>query len=215
MNIVCDEHDKNRFVESIFHLNDSFSDPNWLLAIKDLPPITRPEHWPERDPLVHILAWVLQNNHFHLIVQEIKDGGTAKFMQRLGGSMTTAHNAKYSEVGSLFQGAYKSKTVDEDAYIRYLAFYVQVKNVLEQRPGGLERAIAEFDSAWEWALYFPYSSLHTYAHEGDSPTAAIIDKNFFSEMFPDRKAFKREALEMLLTHMQNHEEYASFMLESW
>ncbi len=215
MNIVRDRHDKDRFVESLFHLNDSFSDQNWLGAIGLLPPVTRPEHWPERDPLVHLLAWVLQDNHFHFLVQEIRDGGTAKFMQRLGGSMTAAHNAKYGEIGSLFQGAYKSKTVDEDVYVRYLAFYIQVKNVLEQRPGGLKRAIAEFDQAWEWALAFPYSSLPAYVHGNDSPTAAIIDARFFSEMFPDREAFKREALEMLLTHVQHHEEYAPYILELW
>ena len=215
MNIVRDRHDKNRFVESLFHLNDSFSDPNWLWAIKGLPPITRPEHWPECDPLVRMLAWVLHDNHFHLIVQEIKEGGAAKFMQRLCGSMTAGHNAKYDEIGSLFQGAYKSKTVNDDAYVRYLAFYVQVKNVFEQRPGGLKRAIAEFDQAWEWALAFPYSSLPVYAHGNDFPTATIIDGSFFSEMFPDRKAFKQEALEMLLTHAQHHEEHSLYMLEPW
>lgn len=214
-NIVRNKHDKNRFVESLFHLNDSFSDPNWLEAIKIIPPITRPEHWPERDPLAHILAWALQDNHFHLLVQEIQDGGAAKLMQRLGGSMTAAFNAKYNEAGTLFQGAYKSKTVDEDAYVRYLAFYIQVKNVLEQRPGGLQRAITEFDRAWEWALSFPYSSLRTYAHGNNSPATVIVERNFFSEMFPDRKAFKQEAHEMLLTHIQHREEYAPYMLESW
>lgn len=215
MSIVHDTYDKNRFVESLFHLNDSFSDENWFRAIQELPSLTRPEHWPECDPLVHLLAWVLQDNHFHLLVQEIRDGGTAKFMQRIGGSMTAAHNAKYDEIGSLFQGAYKSKTVDEDVYARYLVLYIQVKNVLEQRPGGLRRAIAEFDDAWEWALSFPFSSLRTYALGKASPTSAIVDKTFLSGMFPDREAFKQEALEMLLTHVQHHEEYSPYLLEPW
>jgi putative transposase len=215
MNIVRGARDKNRFVESLFHLNDSFSDENWIKAIKLSHPFVRPEHWPERNPLVRLLAWVLQDNHFHLLVQEIRDGGTAKFMQRLGGSMTAAHNAKYSETGSLFQGAYKSKTVDEDIYMRYLAFYIQVKNVLEQRPGGLQRAIAEFDRAWEWAVSFPYSSLGIYELESSPAATVTVDKTFLSEMFPNREAFKKEALEMLITHIQHHEEYASYMLESW
>jgi hypothetical protein len=164
---------------------------------------------------VHILAWTLQDNHFHLLVQEIQDGGTAKFMQRLCGSMTAASNAKYNETGSLFQGAYKSKTVDEDVYVRYLAFYIQVKNVLEQRPGGLKRAIAEFGRAWEWALSFPYSSLSAYMHGNLSPTTAIIEGDLLSEMFPDQEAFKREALEILLTHAQHHEENTPYLLEPW
>jgi len=214
MDITRDKHDKDRFVESLFHLNDSFSDSNWLWATKNLPFLMRPEHWPERDPLVHLLAWVLLDNHFHLLIQEIRDGGTAKFMQRLCGSMTAAHNAKYDEVGSLFQGAYKSKTVDEDTYARYLVFYIQVKNVLEQRPGGLKRAISEFDRAWEWALTFPYSSLRVYANANDS-TAVLVERDTLFGMFPEREAFKQEALEMLLTHIQHHEEYAPYILESW
>lgn len=215
MDIVHDGHDRNRFISSLFYLNDSFSDENWVRAIEDVPFMTRPDYWPERDPLVHLFAWILQNNHFHLLVQEIREGGAAKFMQRIGGSMTVAHNAKYDEIGSLFQGAYKSKTVDEDSYVRYLAFYIQVKNVLEQRPGGLPRAIAEFDDAWEWALAFPYSSLGVYALGNDSPTSVIVEKTFLSEMFPDRVALKKEAFEMLLTHAQHHEEHAPYLLEPW
>lgn len=215
MNIVRDVHGKNRFIQSLFYLNDSFSDENWFRAIQNFPNLARPDYWPEPDPLVHILAWTLLSNHFHLLVQEIREGGTAKFMQRLGGSMTVAHNAKYGETGSLFQGSYRSKTVDEDAYARYLAFYIQVKNVLEQRPGGLKRAIEEFDRAWGWALSFPYSSLSAYTFEQNTPASAIIEKTFLSGMFPDQQAFKQEALEMLLTHVQHHEEYASFLLEPW
>ena len=75
-------------------------------------------------------------------------------MQRLCGSMSSHFNAKYKEHGSIFQGAYKSRTVSEDSHLRYLVFYIQVKNVLESFPGGLERAINNFDEAWEWALHY-------------------------------------------------------------
>lgn len=213
LDIVRDDHDRGRFVGSLLLLNDSYSDENWTDALNKSSFPTRPTYWPDWDPLVHILAWTLMTNHFHLLLQEIRDGGTAKFMQRLCGSMSAASNAKYGESGSLFQGPYKSKTVDEDTYLRYLAFYIQVKNVLELRPGGLVRAIAEFDDAWEWAVAYPYSSLGAYAKGIGSP---IIGSTLLSEMFPDRRAFKKEAREMLRAHLNHHnEEYASFILEPW
>lgn len=213
LEIVRDGSDERRFVESLFYLNDTFTDTNWRQNIKELGLFRRPEHWPDSDPLVHILAWTLMPNHFHLLLREIREGGTAVFMQRLCGSMSAASNAKYGETGSIFQGPYRSKVVDEDTHLRYLAFYIQVKNVLELRPGGLRRAIVEFDKAWEWAIAYLYSSLGPYAQDVKSP---IIGDYLLLEMFPDRNAFKEEAREMLLTHLDHHDdEYATFALEPW
>ena len=213
LDIVRDESDKRRFVESLFYLNDAFTDTNWRKNIKGLSLFSRPEHWPDPDPLVHVLAWTLMPNHFHLLLREIREGGIAMFMQRLCGSMSAASNAKYGETGSIFQGPYRSKLVDEDTYLRYLAFYIQVKNVLELRPDGLKRAIAEFNKAWEWAITYSYSSLGCYIRNEDSP---VIGDHLLSELFSDCNVFKEEAREMLLTHLEYHDEaYADIALEAW
>jgi putative transposase len=213
MDIVRDTHDSQRFNKAIFYLNDSFSDSNWVQNLKSCGPFERPEHWPEREPLVNILAWTLLPNHFHLLLEEIREGGTAKFMQRLCGSMSVAYNKKYSDSGSIFQGSYKSKTVDGDVYLRYLTFYIQVKNVFDKYPGGLTAATDDFEKAWEWALQYPHSSLSAYVFGTDSP---IIKKELLSELYPDREAFKKEAHEMLMLHMQHYDEkYHPFLLEPW
>jgi hypothetical protein len=127
--------------------------------------------------------------------------------------MSATFNAKYSESGSLFQGAYKSKTVETDSHLRYLAFYIQVKNTFEMYPGGIKKALCNFDDAWKWACMYPYSSLSAYMSDVNSP---IIDKVLLSDLFPSRLAFKEEAREMLLHHTEYHEEkYGSSMLEPW
>src|SRR3989338_8668550 len=128
LDIVRDEHDRHRFGKLLFYLNDTFSDTNWIDALKYRRPLERPEHWPEREPLVRILAWTLLSNHFHLLLEEIREGGTAKFMQRLCGSMSMCFNLKYKEKGSIFQGAYHARAVTEDAHIQYLMFYILIKN---------------------------------------------------------------------------------------
>ena len=180
--------------------------------MKQCTPFERPDYWPDQDPLVRILAWTLMPNHFHLLLEEITEGGIAKFMQRLCGSMSMAFNAKYAERGSLFQGSYKSRTVDSDRYVRYLAYYIQVKNVLELYPGGLSQAIRYFDDSWAWALQYPFSSFSSYATENDSP---IINKERFFEIL-DAHLSKKEAREMLHLHMQhNDEKYSELALESW
>ena len=211
--ITRDTWDQNHFRKLLFYPNDTFSDQNWLKSIQTCAPFERPPHWPERDPLVRVLAWTLMPNHFHLLLEEIREHGIAKFMQRLCGSMSMTFNAKYNERGSLFQGSYKSKTVDDDTYLRYLAYYIQVKNVLELYPGGLRTAVQNFDDAWEWALRYPFSSLSAYAANTASP---IVDTNRFLEIFPDAGLSKDEALEMLLLHMESHDEkYDNLALEPW
>ena len=122
-------------------------------------------------------------------------------------------NAKYTERGSLFQGSYKSRTVGDDNYLQYLAYYIQVKNVLELYPGGLKKAARDFDDAWSWAQEYPFSSFASYTTDLISP---IVDKNRFFEIFPDAQLAIKEAREMLATHMQHHDEkYSDLALEPW
>ncbi len=134
-------------------------------------------------------------------------------MQRMCGSMSAAFNSKYKESGSLFQGSYKSRTVDDDLYLRYLFFYIHVKNVMELYPGGLTNAIKQFNHAWEWALQYPYTSFRNYAANEPSP---ILDIDLLKGMFPHSNTMKKEVREMLVTHMSHHDEkYSALALEPW
>ena len=127
--------------------------------------------------------------------------------------MSMAANAKYSEKGSLFQGSYKSRTVDTDDYLSYLTFYIQVKNVLELYPGGLAKAMRNFDDAWLWASQYPFSSFTSYVNDAVSP---IIEKEYFLKLTANAKLSKADCREMLALHMQHHDEkYSDLCLESW
>lgn len=134
-------------------------------------------------------------------------------MQRFCLSISAAFNAKYRETGSIFQGPYRSKTIESDDHLRYLALYIQLKNVLELYPQGLRKALTEFDMSWEWAGKYPYSSLQSYVTENNSP---LIDDALLADMFPDRNIFKKEGRAMLAGHIAHHEEdYVALDLESW
>lgn len=215
MEIVQDTADWGRFPKLLFFLNDSFYDSNWKKATSIRNPFERPAEWPEREPLARILAWTLVPNHFHLLLEETVGGGISKLMQRICGSMSAYANAKYHERGSIFQGAYRSRTVSEDSHLRYLAFYIQVKNVLELYPGGLKRALEQFDEAWKWATQYKYSSLPTFVTRTDSP---ITESKFLQELYPDTNSFKKEALELLAAHTEHRasdESLAAIALEPW
>jgi len=223
MEIVRDEGDRWRFVRNLYILNDHFQPSSRfqvhksdLFTLKDKRVFCRPEVWPKRKPLVAILGWVLQSNHFHLLLQEIEEGGISKFMQRFCGSMTLAFNEKYDETGSIFQGAYKSRTVDTDEYLQYVHAYIVVKNTLENYPGGLKAALKNFKQAWKWASEkYPFSSFLTASQGLESP---IIDIKVFRNVGLARKDFKQFAKNMLETHASGRDDLgdlSSLILENW
>src|SRR3989344_9029835 len=215
MKIVKDEKDKMRFIRALFLLNDEHTDSNWLKATSKLSLHERPSHWPERRPLARILAWTLTQNHFHLYMQEIREGGIAKFMQRLCGSMSTAYNNKYKEKGSLFQGGYKGKTISDNSHFLYLPFYILVKNVLEAYPGGLVAASKNFDKAWQWATEYQFSSLGATIKNKIHP---IVDdpEEIVSQFCKNESEFKKESKELLSFHMNTKgEKFKDIMLENW
>ena len=222
MEIVRDQSDHWRFVRNLYILNDHHQPRErhfihksdlWKGVGGGSKVFERPKEWPRYKPLVAILAWVLMPNHFHLLLQEIEEGGISKFMQRFCGSMTLAFNEKYKEKGSLFQGAYKSRTVDTDEYLQYVHAYVVVKNTFENYPGGLKKAIKEFDKAWIWAgKEYPFSSFLTSAKGAPSP---IINARAFQDLGLARPDFKRLAKGALAIHIDTHGDLHALHLEDW
>lgn len=209
--ITRDDADRWRFVRLLYYGNDEYKDDAWERETAGLGLFARPDIWPERRPLVKILAWVLMPNHFHLLLKEISEGGISKFMQKICGSMSTHFNLKYEEKGSLFQGAYKGRTINNDSYLRQIGPYIMVKNVFELYPGGYERAVREFDKAWQWASAYQFSSLMDYSMGNSSP---IIDKDVLGHLFRSPREFRAHAREVILNRViEQRDDLISIVLE--
>lgn len=198
MPIVKNNNDSQRFLRSLYYLNDTFFDENWdrfynsQTVVKNS--FFRPEEWPERDPLVKILCYILMPNHIHLLIKEIREKGTSSFMKKLGQSMTNHFNVKYQNRGSIFQGSYRGKTIDTDEYLRYVAVYIMVKNAFELFPGGFQKAMDNFESAWKFAIEYPFGNLADYV---TGRTSSIVDKDILGEIFEtpaELKTFARDVI---------------------
>lgn len=204
--IVRDQKDKWHFVELLFYFNNKFAVNNFSRYRKrsrfnldqsldqSKEPFSWPKEWPSHEPIVKILAFNLLENHFHLLLKEIQKGGISLFMQKIGTGMALSFNIKYEEVGSLFQGSYKAKNIGGDLYLKYLSVYIQVKNSLENYPGGLQKAMKNFDTAYAWAAKNPYSSLGDYAGSRNSP---LINKDILGKIFSSPKEYKEFARQCL------------------
>ncbi len=79
---------------------------------------------------VKLVNFALMPNHFHLILHELEEGGTAQYMQRVLCAYTKYFNVKYQKSGHLFQGPYKAVHVKNNRQLLYLSTYVH-KNPIE------------------------------------------------------------------------------------
>ena len=210
--IFRDINDWWRFLKILYFFNDEYSPSNLTRHFQqdkgmiEVRPRSfqrgkfkwpkRPKDWPLRKPLVKILAYCLKDNHFHLLLQEIIAGGISKFMKKLGDGFTGYSNLKYDEVGRVFQGAYKGKTITKDIKnLHYLDAYIQVFNAFEDYPGGIEKSLQEFDKAFEFAMNNPFSSLGECFGRRN---LGIIDRDILKDTYPNLEAYKEFARDALL-----------------
>ena len=149
-------------------------------------------------PDVSLVGYSILPNHLHLILEEIIENGISRLMHKCSMAYSKFINAKYKESGCLFQGRFRSRIVDGDEYLRYLAVYVMVKNPFELYPGGLGKAIKEFDQAYEWAVRYPFCSLADYAGKRSSP---LLTTDALMKIFGNPKAFKEFARECMLVKL--------------
>ena len=201
MPIVRDENDKWRFLKILRFFNDQNSSHNVFRQLNYIIKSgNRHFDWPKelekQKPLVKILDYHLKKNHYHLATKEIIAGGTSKFMKKLGDGFTNYVNIKYEEVGSVFQGAYKAKVLIGDMRnIHYLDAYIQVFNAFEDYPGGIEKALQEFDKAFEFAMDNPFCSLGECFGRRN---LGIIDRDILKDTYPNLEAYKEFARDALL-----------------
>ena len=85
---------------------------------------------PPPEPLVEIICYCLNPNHYHFILKQVADKGIEKFMQRMGTAYTMFFNKKYKRSGALFQGRFKSVYIDSNEYLLYLSAYVNKNNFI-------------------------------------------------------------------------------------
>lgn len=214
--IVRDDLDRFRFLQTIFYFNDEYSPDNPFRTLSELlksdfnngEVLIWPSTWPARNKLVDILAFTLMDNHYHLVLQEIKEGGVAKFMQKFGTGITNRFNIRHQETGRLFQGAYKARRVGSDNYLKYLNVYLHIKNVFELYPGGIQKALREFEGAYRFATHYSYTSLGGYVH--NEPNArAIISTEMLEDEFSDEREFKKFVRECI-EHVSFKEDSGEF-----
>lgn len=84
-----------------------------------------PEAKKSNSNIVVILCYCLMPNHFHIVLQEVSEGGISLFLQKVLSGYVSYFNKKYSRTGALFGSRFKDKIIDNDLYFNHLITYIK------------------------------------------------------------------------------------------
>ena len=125
--IFDDDNDRSRFIKLLFICNHnepiSFRDLTTDHSLKDI------FDFPADQSLVDIGTYCLIPNHFHLLIHGKKEGGVSMFIQKLLTAYSKYYNIKNDRKGSLFDGNFKAKHLDDDNYLKYIYAYIHLNPI--------------------------------------------------------------------------------------
>ena len=78
---------------------------------------------------VAIHAYVLMDNHFHLLLTPETPEGVPQMMQGVGRSYVRYFNQKYERTGTLWEGRYRSSLIETDRYLLACMVYIDLNPV--------------------------------------------------------------------------------------
>ncbi len=100
---------------------------------------------------VAIHAYVLMDNHFHLLATPQEEGGLSKMMQAVGRRYVRYFNQRQRRTGTLWEGRYRSTLIDTERYLLACMAYIDLNPVR----AGLVASAAD----WAWSSHRHYIGL--------------------------------------------------------
>ena len=192
--IFIDDRDRKRFLRSLDKFNT------------DQPVRLNGENFYEvapRKKQVAIFAYTLLDNHFHISLKELEQGGFTKFSRKLGTGYTLYFNKTHDRRGRLFERKIQSKKVTNDQYFQHLIAYIHL-NVLDMvskdwRAGHLSQA-----KKLDLLLRYRWSSARAYLGNFSDP---LVDFKELSLHYP-MDSFKQHKKYLLGWSKRNFDEVA-------
>ncbi|MCX6739169.1 MAG: transposase [Candidatus Parcubacteria bacterium] len=199
--IFSDDFDSFRFLESLKVFNDeapsgSIYEQSFNKDVALLGGLT-----PKPKKLVNIVAYCLNPNHFHLILEQISEKGISEFMKRVGGGYTTYFNVREKRKGSLFMGTFKSRHISTNEYLLHVSAYVNLNDRVHQLGGLTPKLIRS-----SWTEY-------TGVVEESFCKKDIILGQFKNK--EEYKEFAEDALLLMLERKKTEREESYLMIEKF
>lgn len=149
--VFLDSYDLLRFLQSMEEFNNI--DPIGSIYEQSFKKNDQLGGATAKKKLVEFIAFCLNKNHYHFILQQLSENGISEFMRRLGCGYTWYFNSKNERSGVLFQGRFKSKHINTNEYLLYLSAYVNLNDKVHNFGNELGGRTAKFKSLSSWDEY--------------------------------------------------------------
>jgi putative transposase len=121
---------------------------------------------------IAIIAYCFMPNHYHWLVRQDGDIPIRYLAQYVFNGYVKAFHARHQTSGTLFEGTFKAKLVQHDAYLLHLCRYIHANPV--------RHGFAFAPDLW------PYSNYQEWI--GKRP-GVLVDHDFVSAHFPDAERY--------------------------
>lgn len=98
--------------------------------------------------LVNIICYCLMPNHFHFLLQQVRDGGITEFVSKLSNSYTKYFNTKNKRIGPLMQGEFKAVYVETNEQLIHLSRYIHINPLVGY--------VVKDLNSYQWSSYREY-----------------------------------------------------------
>ena len=179
-NIVKNDKDRLRFLHDLYVFNDAQAAPNYIL-------LKRHEEQQKRSCLVRVHAFCLMNNHYHLLLSEVEEGGISRYMQKLNMGYAKYFNEKYERVGTLWQGKYRKILIERDAHFMYIPYYIHLNpldySFPEWREGKVQNAQKALESLrhYRWSSHLDYLGIKNFPSISDRKEILGVTPNRYEK----------------------------------
>ncbi len=85
----------------------------------------------------HLHAYVIMNNHLHLLITPMNKESLGKFMQTMANRYVRYFNATRNRTGTIWEGRFKSCLVDSENYLFSLYRYIEMNPIKANMVGNI------------------------------------------------------------------------------
>ncbi|MEA3463675.1 MAG: transposase [Patescibacteria group bacterium] len=147
------------------------------------------------EPLVEIITYCLNPNHYHLILKQLTENGISEFIRRLSGGYTWYFNFKNNRSGTLFQGKFKSIHINTDSYLLWLSGYINGNPEIHK--------IAKAEN-YKWSSYPDYLGKRD---------GTLCNKNIILKDFKNIQEYKNLVNIIIRESRQRKDDIKKYLLE--
>ncbi|MFZ2303461.1 MAG: transposase [Minisyncoccia bacterium] len=185
--VFSDESDVDRFMQSMEEFNTvepigSIFENSFKKQKPGNPTSKSKSEKVKEKRLVNFVAYCLNPNHYHFILEQLVDDGVSMFMKRLGGGYTKYFNEKHKRSGVLFQGKYKAVHIDSNEYLLHSSAYVNLNDRVHQLGNPTSKLVK---SRTSWGEYI-----------GEAESN-FCNKDIILEQYKNIREYKKFALSTL------------------